>query len=64
MALDLDDPSAVALAVAGAFSAAGLEAALYGGLALAVYGECPRATKISRTRVPSSKLYTHDSMKR
>lgn len=44
MALDLDDPSAVALAVAGAFSAAGLEAALYGGLALAVYGE-PRETR-------------------
>jgi hypothetical protein len=44
MTLDLDDPSAVALAVASAFAAAGLEAALYGGLALAVYGE-PRETR-------------------
>jgi len=44
MALDLDDPSAVALAVAAAFATAGLEAALYGGLALAVYGE-PRETR-------------------
>ena len=44
MALDLDDPSEVALAVAGALDRAGLVAALYGGLALAVYGE-PRETK-------------------
>jgi hypothetical protein len=43
MALNLDDPSEVALAAAAAFKGAGIEAALYGGLALAVYGE-PRET--------------------
>ena len=43
MTLNLDDPIEVALAAAGAFQRAGLEAALYGGLALAAYGE-PRET--------------------
>ncbi len=44
MALNLDDPSEVALAASAAFDRAGLQAALYGGLALAVYGE-PRETR-------------------
>jgi len=44
MALNLDDPVAVALAAAAAFERAGLEVALYGGLALATYGE-PRETR-------------------
>lgn len=44
MTLDLDDPSALALAVAAAFDAAKLDAVLYGGLALAVFGE-PRETR-------------------
>ena len=39
-----DDPSEVALAATAALGRAGLEAALYGGLALAVYGE-PRETR-------------------
>jgi len=52
MTLDLDDPSAVALAVAGAFAGAGLDAALYGGLALAVYGE-PRETRDADLAVAS-----------
>ena len=43
MALNLDDPSEVALAAAAAFERAGHEVALYGGLALATYGE-PRET--------------------
>ena len=44
MTLNLDDPSEVALAAVAALERAGLQAALYGGLALAVYGE-PRETK-------------------
>jgi len=44
MTLNLDDPSEVALAASEAFERAGLEVALYGGLALAIYGE-PRETK-------------------
>lgn len=44
MDLNLDDPSEVALAASAAFDRAGLQAALYGGLALAVYGE-PRETR-------------------
>jgi hypothetical protein len=44
MSLDLDDPTAVALAIFRAFSARRIEAALYGGLALAAYGE-PRETR-------------------
>lgn len=44
MPLDLDDPTAVALAIFRTFSTHGLEAALYGGLALAAYGE-PRETR-------------------
>jgi hypothetical protein len=43
-ALDLDDPIAVRLAVANALGDAGIAAATYGGLALAVYGEA-RETK-------------------
>ena len=39
MPLDLDDPTAVALAIFSTFSARRIEAALYGGLALAAYGE-------------------------
>jgi len=42
--LDLDDPTAVALAIFRALSARGIETALYGGLALAAYGE-PRETR-------------------
>ena len=42
--IDLNDPIAVLLAVVQAFERAGIEAAAYGGLALAVYGE-PRETK-------------------
>ena len=44
MPLDLDDPTAVALAVFRTFAARRIEAALYGGLALAAYGE-PRETR-------------------
>ncbi len=43
MPLDLNDPTAVALAIFRALSARRIEAALYGGLALAAYGE-PRET--------------------
>ncbi|MBI3891428.1 MAG: hypothetical protein HY303_07845 [Candidatus Wallbacteria bacterium] len=39
VSMDLEDPTAVALAVAEALEAAGLRHALYGGLALAAYGE-------------------------
>jgi hypothetical protein len=42
--LDLDDPTAVALTIFRAFRASRIEAALYGGLALAAYGE-PRETR-------------------
>ena len=42
--LDLGDPTAVLLAVASALRAAGIDAAVYGGLALAAYGE-PRETR-------------------
>ena len=42
--MDLNDPIAVALATAEALGRAHLEAALYGGLVLAAYGE-PRETK-------------------
>ena len=44
MPLDLDDPTAVALAIFRALSARRIDAALYGGLALAAYGE-PRETR-------------------
>ncbi|HVQ75971.1 MAG TPA: hypothetical protein VMT79_10585 [Candidatus Binatia bacterium] len=44
MPLDLDDPTAVALAISQALCARRIEAALYGGLALAAYGE-PRETR-------------------
>ena len=44
MPLDLDDPTAIALAIFRALSARRIEAALYGGLALAAYGE-PRETR-------------------
>lgn len=42
--MDLEDPTSVTLAVAAALEGAGIEAAVYGGLALAAYGE-PRETK-------------------
>lgn len=42
--LDLADPTAVALTIFRAFRASRIEAALYGGLALAAYGE-PRETR-------------------
>ncbi|MBI2206830.1 MAG: hypothetical protein HYU41_23610 [Candidatus Rokubacteria bacterium] len=42
--LNFDDPVAVALTVFRAFQASRIEAALYGGLALAAYGE-PRETR-------------------
>jgi hypothetical protein len=44
MPLDLDDPTAVALTIFRALSDRRIEAALYGGLALAAYGE-PRETR-------------------
>src|SRR5207247_11291813 len=42
--VDLNDPIAVLLGVIRALERAGIEAAAYGGLALAMYGE-PRETK-------------------
>ena len=42
--IDLNDPVAVLVAASQALERANLEAAAYGGLALAVYGE-PRETK-------------------
>jgi hypothetical protein len=44
MPLDLNDPTTVALAISRALSARRIDAALYGGLALAAYGE-PRETR-------------------
>jgi hypothetical protein len=44
MLLDLDDPTSIALAIFRALAARRVEAALYGGLALAAYGE-PRETR-------------------
>ena len=44
MPLDLNDPTAIALAIFRALSARRIDAALYGGLALAAYGE-PRETR-------------------
>ena len=44
MALDLDDPAAVVLAAVAAFDAAGIEVLVYGGMALAMFGE-PRETR-------------------
>lgn len=44
MTIDLNDPVAVLLAALQALERAGIEAAAYGGLALAIYGE-PRETK-------------------
>ena len=44
MTIDLNDPVAVLLAALQALEQAGVKAAAYGGLALAVYGE-PRETK-------------------
>ena len=44
MPLDLDDPTAIALAIFRALSVRRIDAALYGGLALAAYGE-PRETR-------------------
>jgi hypothetical protein len=44
MPLDLDDPTAVALAIFRVLTSRRIDAALYGGLALAAYGE-PRETR-------------------
>jgi hypothetical protein len=44
VALDLDDPAAVVLAAVAAFDAAGIEVLVYGGMALAMFGE-PRETR-------------------
>ena len=44
MSIDLNDPVAVLPAALQALERAGIEAAAYGGFALAVYGE-PRETK-------------------
>jgi hypothetical protein len=44
MSLDLDDPTAIALAIFRALSDRRIDAALYGGFALAAYGE-PRETR-------------------
>ena len=44
MKIDLADPTAVLIAASQALETAGLQAATYGGLALAMYGE-PRETK-------------------
>jgi hypothetical protein len=51
--IDLNDPIAVLLATVQAFERAGIEAAAYGGLALAVYGE-PRETKDADLAVTSA----------
>jgi hypothetical protein len=42
--MNLDDPASLVIAAAGAFQRAGLEALVYGGMALAMYGE-PRETR-------------------
>jgi hypothetical protein len=51
--LDLTDPIALLLAIAKALRAACIDAALYGGLALAAYGE-PRETKDADLAVTSA----------
>lgn len=42
--MNLDDPTSATLAIAAALERAGISAAVYGGMALAAYGE-PRETK-------------------
>ena len=44
MALDLDDPVSVVLTAVAAFDTAGIETLVYGGMALAMFGE-PRETR-------------------
>lgn len=44
MTLDLDDPTSVVLAAVAAFDAAGIDVLVYGGMALAMFGE-PRETR-------------------
>ena len=44
MPLDLDDPTSVVLAAVAAFDAAGTQVLVYGGMALAMFGE-PRETR-------------------
>jgi hypothetical protein len=44
MTVDLDDPASVILAAVAAFDAAGIEVLVYGGMALAMFGE-PRETR-------------------
>jgi hypothetical protein len=51
--IDLDDPIALMLAAALAFEEEGIEAAAYGGLALAMYGE-PRETRDADLAVASA----------
>jgi hypothetical protein len=55
MPLDLDDPTAVALTIFRALSARRIETALYGGLALAAYGE-PRETRDADFAVVGARL--------
>ena len=52
MKIDLADPTAVLVAASQALETAGLQAATYGGLALAMYGE-PRETKDADLAVAS-----------
>ena len=44
MDLDLDDPTAVVLAAVAAFDRAKIDVLVYGGMALAIFGE-PRETR-------------------
>jgi len=53
MKLDLEDPIALLLAAADALAAGNVEAVVYGGLALAAYGE-PRETKDADLAVVSA----------
>ncbi|HEX7703734.1 MAG TPA: nucleotidyltransferase [Kofleriaceae bacterium] len=50
--LNLDDPIAVLIAAAGAFQRSGIDALVYGGMALAMYGE-PRETRDADLAVAS-----------
>ena len=50
--IDLNDPISVTLAASGAFERAGLDGLVYGGIALAMYGE-PRETRDADLAVAS-----------
>ncbi len=53
--LNLDDPIAVLIAAAGAFQQSGIDALVYGGMALAMYGE-PRETRDADLAVASVSI--------